>query len=280
MRRTPTLDRAPSASSERARTLLVLWQHPATSRIHAIGTLAMLEDGHFEYRYTAGSHAVSDLRPLPGLPDFNTAYESADLPAIFGLRIMERARPDFGAYAESIGLDPKTATPWEQIVHSGGRRSGDTLQFMELPTVRDGRARARFFVNGVRHVAEKTLLVDNREISSSRAELDAALGALSRGDSLRIAAEENNPFDRNACLVVLSGRPLGWVPQPLSESIRELMATGEVVAHVVRAAPSGTPSHTRLVVDMDVSAPTGFCFDREGLWEPATPSRSAGLKTR
>ena len=54
----------------------------------------------------------------------------------------------------------------------------------------------------------------------------------------------------------------------LSAGVRRLLESGPVSAVVVRIGDPGSPSHLRLVVDLDVAAPSDFQFDIEGRWEP------------
>jgi hypothetical protein len=143
MRSTTVLDQhTPVAGGPDVRDLLVLWQHPDTRELVPIGRFTY--DGHtYTYDYTRAAATVADLRPLPGLDDLNHHYVSERIPAVFAQRVMQEDRPDFAEYVDTLGLDRVTATPWEQIVQSGGMRAGDTLQFMQVPRVIDGRALAR-----------------------------------------------------------------------------------------------------------------------------------------
>ncbi len=194
MRSATTLDpRASDVERPEVRDLLVLWQHPETRGIIPIGRFAHAGDG-YSFAYTRAAATVGDFRPLPGLEDLHRRHVSDRLPPVFGQRVMEPDRPDYVEYLHTLGHVPSQATPWEQIVHSGGARAGDTLQFMPVPRVTDGRA--------------------------------------------------------------------------FSASIRELMAFEPAILTVVRLGEPDTPPHLRLVLDLDMAAPPGFQFDRDGLWEP------------
>lgn len=262
------LERKGSGLPSQDMSLLVLWQHPLTREISAIGALTMRASGGYEFHYTAGVAKVADLRPLPGFPDLTASYESEVLHPLFELRVVGSDRPGFDSYVAGMGLDRSTATPWEQIVRSGGRRMGDTLQFMEVPTVRNGRARARFFVNGIRHVADRNLAVGGASCRTTSDQLERTLGRLHVGDLVEVLAESGNSSDQNACLAFSDGTPLGWIPQVLTGAVRELLEHGGLSARVVRVAPRGAPFHTRLVVEIDAEAHESFQFDPDGLWNP------------
>lgn len=267
MRSTRVLDRPSSAETPPARDLLVLWQHPTTREIVPIGRF--MRDGDvYTFSYTRAAADIADFRPLPGLGDLNRIYESTRFPAVFDQRVMETDRPDFSEYMTSIGLDATDVTPWEQIVESGGARAGDTLQFMQVPTVSHGRARARFFANGVRHVAHQERTIGGRIVQVTADEQETALRALSVGDAVSIEAEDGNPADACATLITTDGVPVGWVPRALSTSVRQLLDSGPVSATVGRIGAPGTPPHLRLVLELDVPTPAGFQFDADGLWEP------------
>lgn len=267
MRSASVLDRrASNLDVPEVRDLLVLWQHPETREIIPIGRF--VHDGDtYSFSYTRAAATIDDFRPLPGLDDLRRRYVSDRIPPVFGQRVMEPDRPDYADYLRTLGLNPAHATPWEQIVHSGGTRAGDTLQFMQVPTVAAGRAHARFLANGVRHIPSADRIVGGRTVRVSPEQHEAALLSLAPGDTVLIEAEEGNPMDACAALITTEGIPVGWIPRALSSSIRELMASGQVSATVVRVGAPGTPPHLRLVLDLDVPAPHGFQFDRDGLWE-------------
>lgn len=245
--------------------LLVLWQHPDSRQIIPIGRVCF--DGErYQFDYTIAATRIPGFRPLPGLPDLYRTYESQALPRVMAARVMDSDRPDYAEYLHSIGLEAAHATPWEQIVHSGGSRAGDTLQFMQLPTVADGRARARFLVNGIRHIPSVTRLISGRRVLVTPAEHERALLDLRPGDSVLVEPEDNNARDSSAALVTSAGVPLGWVPRAMSAGVRQLLESGPVWTDVVRVGSESAPAHLRLVLDLDVAAPVGFEFDPDGLW--------------
>ena len=279
-----TADEAALQPPSFVNSLLVLWQDPSNRRFVPIGRFTF--DGEaYSFAYTRAAANLTAFRPLPGMPDVRRRYTSVRIPALFNQRVMSSSRNDFANYARGIGLDPATATPWEQIVHSGGTRAGDTLQFMPLPIVDAGRARARFFANGVKYVPTAKLASNGRTLLVSKEEHEQAIRALKPGDRLRLMREDNNPVDQYACLIA-SGLPnpepgsvltpakhdqplpLGWVPRVLSEDIWSLLQGTQVSCSVIRVGPPGAPSHQRIVLDLDHPAPPGFRFDARGDWRP------------
>ena len=248
--------------------LLVLWQHPESRQIIPVGRFGF-NGTTYSFTYTRAAESIEGFRSLPGLP-IGQRYESSRLPAAFEQRVMDPERPDFTAYVASLGLNSSIATPWEQIVQSGGNRAGDTLQFMEVPTVTHGRARARFLANGVRHIPGEERIVDGRIVVVTATQQETALQRLGPGQVLTLAPEDANRVDPSATLITSDGTPIGWVPRPLSASIRELMEARPVAVRVVRVGEKDTPPHFRLVLDMDVEAPPAFEFDRDRQWEPAS----------
>ena len=257
----------PSTSSVHApvQELLVLWQHPVSREILPVGRLSF--DGTtYAFDYTVAASRIESFRALSGLGALGEHTESDLLPAIFGQRVMDPARPDFPAYVGTLGLTEANATPWEQILESGGGRAGDTLQFMEMPVVQRGRARSRFFANGVRHIPRHVAVIDGCTVVTSEAEHERALQSLAPGDTVSVVAEEDNRVDSEAALVTASGTPIGWVPRLLAPSFRRLLAFGPVELSVVRRNGPESPPHLRLVLELDSVAPSGFTFDPVGDW--------------
>jgi hypothetical protein len=256
-------DRLDLAGSVEVRDLLVLWQHPATRQIHPVGRLSF--DGtRYQFRYVSGAKDAG-MKPLLGFPSFESLYESVELPLLFSQRIMEPSRPDFEGYVSELGLQ-RSATPWEQIVRTGGARQGDTIQVMELPAVVSGVARARFFANGVRHIPERLRRCSGVSISCTRDQHEAALARLSPGELLQLLPEDGNEVDSCATLLAHDGTPLGYVPRVLSDSVRELMK-GQIVVRCATVGGPHVPVHMRLVVELEAEAPPGFTFDPQGKWE-------------
>lgn len=268
MRSAAVLDRDPRWTSDPGvDELLVLWQHPETREIVPIGRFAR-HGRRFSFAYTRAAEQVAGFRPLPGLERLRSRYESDRIPAVFDQRVMSPDRPDYGEYLGTLGLDAAQATPWEQIVESGGNRAGDTLQFMQLPHVVGGRAQARFLANGMSHITDELLRLPGREASVTRRQQEQALVGLRIGDQVTLEPELDNPIDPFAVLLTSEGVPLGWVPRALSASFRELMAGGSLWAIVHRVGGPQTPHHLRLALDLDVPAPAGFAFDRDERWTP------------
>lgn len=256
------------ATEPSVRELLVLWQHPETRRFHPIGRFAF--DGtEYEFAYTRHAMTIADFRPLPGLPLRADSYRGQRMPTFFQERTMAPSRPDFVARMLSIQVDPELATPWEQIVHSGGRRAGDTLQFMQFPEITGSQLCCRFFVNGVRHVPNgMTRIVDGAPTLVTPDEQERALSTLQPRQRLDLVLEAENPEDENAVMISSGGTPLGWVPRILSAGVRDLMGREPCMGvSVVRTAGASASPHVRLVVDLEAEVPHGFTFDPEGEWE-------------
>lgn len=266
MQHAPVLDRPRPRGQVGAADLLVLWQHPDTREFIPIGRFGF-DGNRYTFVYTQAALQVTDLRPLPGLDDLHSRYEDMRMPPVFAQRVMSERRRDYVSYMDSLGL--RHPTPWEQIVRSGGRRGGDTLQFMQLPIVAEGRARAEFLVNGIRHIPERGRKITRGWVHATRDELDTALSGLGAGDEVSLACELENSHDPNAVLVMSGRTPLGWVPRPLARGVRELLGAGPVGVTVYRIAPPRTPDHVRLALAFDVAVPEGFSFDPDGRWEPA-----------
>lgn len=268
MRSVAVLDQCtPSNSMSEVEDLLVLWQHPVTREIVPIGRFAR-EGERFTFAYTRAAAEVAGFRPLPGLASLQQRYESSQIPAVFNQRVMSPDRPDYGDYLETLGLTSAQATPWEQIVESGGDRAGDTLQFMQVPAVIDGRAQARFLANGLRHIPESERQLADRVVHASQEEQEGALQSLRPGDLLLLEPELDNDEDPDAILLTTSGVPVGWVPKALSSSLRPIAEARPCHASVHRIGGPGSPFHLRLVLDLDLQVPEDFRFDREGRWEP------------
>lgn len=264
---TSVLERASAGTATRVVDLLVLWQRPDNRQIVPIGRFGF-NGVEYTFSYTRTATELSSFRPLPGLGGLFDRYRSTTMPAVFSQRVMSDQRPDYGRYLRSLGLE--RATPWEQIVCSGGLRAGDTLQFMQMPVVSEGTATAQFLVNGISHIPDGPLRLDDRTVQVTRPQLDGALAGLQKFQSVCLAREVDNPEDPHAVLVMDGTVPLGWVPRVLSQGVRQLMDAGLAEAVVENLGSVGASDHERLTLTIRTAAPEGFSFDPDGRWVSAS----------
>ena len=112
--------------------LLVVWQQPSTRAMIPVGVLTF--DGEtYTFEYLPNVAGVDEFRPLLGFRDLAETYESDELFSLFRERVLDPTRPDFARVLDGLSLDPASATPWEQLVRSGGSSEGDTLQVTPIP---------------------------------------------------------------------------------------------------------------------------------------------------
>lgn len=109
-----------------ATRLLVTWLQPSTRVRIPVGVLAF--DGLlYTFEYLPSVAEIEEFRPLLGFRDFTVTYESDELFPLFLERVLKTSRPDFLHVLKDLKIDPDSATPWEQLVCSGGSSEGDTL---------------------------------------------------------------------------------------------------------------------------------------------------------
>lgn len=259
--RTSTADRLPAQ-----RDLLVLWQHPETRSFSVVGRL-QFDGADYAFHYTRSAELVSGFRTLPGLRDLHTRYRSHTLFPVFAQRVMSSTRPNSEAYLSQLGLSPESATPWEQIVRSGGYHYGDTLQLLAVPTISNDHAQAVFLTHGMRHISRpgNALHFDGKDLTVAADEQSRALNGLQSGSPLSLIPENRNPKNRDALLIASKeGIPLGYVPDVLVESLHRI---NQPQLTVKRINGPDAPWHLRLVVKLDTPVASSFSFDPNGMWE-------------
>lgn len=166
--------------------------------------------------------------------------------ALFANRLMSPRRPDYPRFVDDLGLD-QTADDFELLSRSGSRATDSIEVFAEPAVGADGRSlHARWFVRGLRHQEGAEDVAD----------------ALTAGDELVLQPEPTNPANPDAVLVTdRAGRPLGWMPDYLLDTVHRLLAAGgRDAVHVVaeRANPRDTPLRTRVLCRLDAVVPPGF----------------------
>lgn len=237
----PALLSPESAAKEASIELLVAWQDPQTRRYHAVGVLSRALSGTYRFRYLDGAHKLDSFLPFLGFSALDRDYTSPHLFPLFAERVLDESRPDRMTLFEALDL-VDTAGPMEFLSRSGGRRAGDTIELLPIPTIADGHTSCVFLVHGVRYQPGASEAIDR----------------LTPGQALDLEPEPDNEHDPHAVLVSRDGTRLGWVPNPLLDYVRAVMSTGDPRLTVVRANPPGLGHHMRLLVRIEGRLPEGY----------------------
>lgn len=226
-----------------SRSFLVTRQDRGSRRYSRLGVLSDLGDG-WTFRYFSAVERDHAVPRLPGFPDASIVAESPFLFPLFAQRVISPRRPDRARVLETLGLD-ETATAFEILTRNGGRRQGDTIELIQMPTPHTGGGEVlEFLVHGVRYRSEQE---------------QRAIDGLSIGDELLIVPEPSNRVDPDARLVTTrEGTKVGWVPVPL---LPLLDRAGAVSADVAHANCSGTNPHLRLLVRLRGDLMSAAHFD-------------------
>jgi hypothetical protein len=248
------------------RRLVVTWQHPVARSIHPVGFLTY--DGKvYQFTYIRNALRIKDFQPLLGFADLRRGYRSEELFPLFAQRAMDPRRPDYQRYVDRLGLEGEPG-PWEQISRSQGRREGDTIQLLPEPTLSGDDLTCLFLVHGIRHAHEEPRILDGKEISVTRKQVERALAQLREGDELELAREPGNPVSPLAIMVIGASVPVGWVPDLLTEDVRVLQDRTRVTVAVEHVNGSDAPWHLRLLARLHASPAGGYQFFAGEQWTP------------
>lgn len=251
--------------TEQVTELVVLWQQPTTRAMIPVGLLAF--DGiTYRFEYLPAASSADGFRPLLGFKDLTASYQSHELFPLFHERIMDPSRDDFEYVLEGLRLDPRTATPWEQLVRSGGGSEGDTLQVTPLPRADGDGWACTALASGLRYLQAKTLrTVLGESTLYGEAQFESILGALSPGDPLTVRREIGNHYNPDA-LVVFTERDelVGYLPDWLARFIAPALPEGDgwQIARVERVNSPAAGWHLRLVVTVTGSEPFELAVER------------------
>lgn len=244
--------------------LLVLWQNPDTRAMIPVAVLSY-DGSTYAFRYFEAASKLEGFRPFLGFRDLEKTYRSDTLFPLFRERALDPARPDFQRYVESIDLDVESASPWEILVHSGGKSEGDTLQLTPFPIDHDGEWQFRFMVAGVRYLREKSVIVGGRELGMySPDEYEAILSSVRAGDRLIVENEDGNAYAESACVLLTEDDcVVGYLPDWISRLAAEFdFSTSDTRIVVEHSNGSEAGWHLRLLVRMDVAASTGLSTEK------------------
>ena len=225
-------------------TVFLAWQDKAqTRRWFPIGRLDVVDDGSYIFKYVQGAKEAEKavgFKPLLAFPDFTKVYRSAGLFPLFQNRVMNRNRDDFEKYLEQMELsgDP---TPLEILSVDGGQRETDNFEVFPLLTCdSEGRFSCRFFLHGLRHVAE---CAQKRLAESIRP-----------GDPLQVAVELTNPKTKIGLQIQTEDYcMIGWAPRylahDLSTALTQLNERPEDPEIKVLKVNHDAPMHQRYLIE-------------------------------
>ncbi len=229
------------------RTLFLAWQdtRPQDTRPSRawfpVGQLdADVDHSLYRFRYINGAkraQQAAGFTPLIEFPKFDGDYHSNELFPLFQNRVMNRTRPDFAEYLQSLDLHGE-ADPIEILSRSGGQRVTDTYEvFPKIEKQSDGSFTCRFFLHGWRHINQ-----------AAKQRLDQ----LNDNEELYVTLELTNPATKLAVQIQTTDYHLiGWAPRYLVEDLVKAMAeVPRYEAKVVLFNPLPVPSKQRVLVEM------------------------------
>ena len=231
--------------------LVVTWQDASSRRYFPVGRLCHTESptGAYVFGYTRGVYEARDygFRPFPAFPNVKENYRSVELFPFFANRLIPKSRDDCREFITSLGLDPDTASQFEVLARSGGRRTTDSVEIIAFPEKDDeGKYLTYFFLShGLRHMPDFA---------------EEHVGELSPRDRLYMMHDLQNQVDPDALLLRTENNcPVGFIPRHLLADTWELLnRKEEVIVWVEKINPSPFPVQQRVLCRMDVSAPDGF----------------------
>ncbi|MEH2456180.1 hypothetical protein [Nostoc sp.] len=117
------------------KTLFLAWQDPKIRAWFPIGRLTY--DGtkyYFVYTHGATEAQVKyGFQLLLSFPDLNKVYTSVELFPLFYNRLMQRSRPDYKNYIQSLNIPEGEDYPVTILSRSGGRKVTDNFEVFPCP---------------------------------------------------------------------------------------------------------------------------------------------------
>lgn len=231
------------------KSLFLAWQAP-TRAWYPIGRLnADREHSVYEFQYIHGAiraHEQVGFNPLPAFPRFDARYEASELFPLFKNRVLDPHRRDFADYLRTLDLDPLKPDPIEILSVSGGERQTDSFEvFPKIEREPGNSFRTRFFLHGLRHVAEA---------GQHRGLL------LQPNEPLRVSLELNNPATGYAIQLTTTDYMFtGWAPRYLvGDILKAIAASSDIQARVVRVNQDTVPLNRRILIEMTGKLPEGY----------------------
>ncbi len=219
------------------RSLLLVWQNPASRRFIEVGRLDLLAEGKFAFHYVPSDDAESFV--VDDYPDRDHVYVSDELPAFFSNRVMSSARSSYAQYLEWLGIEKNLeamSLPIEVLARTGGSRVTDTFHVLDRPVKLPNSFSSRFFVSGISHTTEA----------------EHVLAAITTGSELALLREDDNPGNPRAVLINTSDdRKIGYVPDWLCGDIHGLLEDRWELSTVAERVNPDAPDHIKVLCRVD-----------------------------
>lgn len=236
--------------------LYIAWQNPVTRQWTPVGRLTRHETApaEYEFAYTEGARNARQASPLwqvPGFPDIDRLYRSAEMFPAFSDRLMNFGRPDRSEYLTYLDLDVDNWDEVAELAISGARAHSDRFEmFPEIVPDAEGYFASRFVLPGLDQISPETARRAN---------------SLKVGDLLELSPDSNGPNGKDIVRVKTNDdHTLGWLPfylAPWLHQGRDLLVK-DFDASVARVNHDAPLSH-RLLVDLHGRLPHGFLSMRD-----------------
>jgi hypothetical protein len=159
----------------------------------------------------------------------------------------------------SLAIASHSPSPIEVLAATGGERKTDSLQiFPRIELSADRRFSTRFFIHGSRYLSDDS---------------QTRLGALIKGDKLRLCLETSNPAGGNALQLQSEDyKVLGWCPRFLVDDLTKALLA-EICpfeVKVLQLNSAQTPSERRLLVELSGCFPRDFSPMQSNVYKPYT----------
>ena len=236
--------------------LLVLWQQPSSRAMLPVAILSF--DGElYRFRYVDGAAELDGFRPLLGLHDFDREYESDELFPLFRERVLDPARSDYQRVVDELDLDPAHATPWEQLIRTGGTSEGDTIQVTPFPRATETGWECVFLAAGLRYFQQKSVRTARGSTPIyTAAEFEDVLASLVPGDHLEVIPELGNDYNPSAQLLFHEEKVVAYLPDWLARLCAPWANGGNaLVGKTIRVNEAGAGWHLRLMAVVSAEEP-------------------------
>ncbi|MGO8705898.1 MAG: HIRAN domain-containing protein [Candidatus Brocadiia bacterium] len=215
------------------------------------GPVGRLEcnDGLYIFYYTRGARMLPGFQPFPEMNDLDQVYVSEELFPLFENRLLSKSRPEYDQFLYWGGFDPDNPPdPISILGVTEGIRQTDSIEVFPCPRPDSaGCYLNKFFLHGVRHVAQDAI----RRISR-----------LQESERLILEAEPSNTYDANAMAVWTLDRShkIGYVPRYLAHEVRRLNeeCRPEIVSLSVERVNRDAPLQQRVLCRMRACWLEGF----------------------
>ena len=225
--------------------IFVAWQDPISRAWFPIGQLTY-NGKSYQFVYIFGVKEAQEKAGFEGLwsfRDFTKVYDSTELFAFFGNRVLRSSRPDYPQFISWLNLESNEDNIMDLMARSGGKKVTDNFEIFPNPELDENKFYHIYFLaHGLRYIMPQELTHDR-------------ILSLQQKERLYLLHDSKNDYDPYALMLrTEDDYHLGYLPRYLSDNLLKIVQNSPNLVEVTveKINPPPAPLQMRLLCHLKI----------------------------